>query len=132
LVDAVPPFGRSRPDRTQERKIMEKRKQQIPVELPEEKGEGVYSNFVLTSHTPSEFILDFARMLPGLKKARVHSRIVMTPQSAKSFHSVLSLTIEKFEKKFGEIEIKGKKDSDHVIGFQTGPGQIPIKDEKKK
>ncbi len=111
---------------------MEKRKQQIPVELPEDQGEGVYSNFVLTSHTPSEFILDFARMLPGLKKAKVHSRIVMTPQSAKSFLSVLSLTLEKYEGKFGEIEIKGKKGNGNVIGFQTGPGQVTPKEEKKE
>lgn len=111
---------------------MEKREKQIPVELTEEAAEGVYSNFVLTSHTPAEFVLDFARILPGLKKAKVHSRIVMTPQSAKSLLSVLSMTIEKFEKSFGEIEMRGKRINDNVIGFQTGGGDIAEKDSKKK
>jgi hypothetical protein len=92
--------------------------QQIQVELDESAAEGIYSNFVLTGNTAAEFILDFARMLPGLKKAKVFSRIIMTPQSAKSLQAVLTRTIEQFEKNFGEIKVQGGKDASQ-IGFQA-------------
>lgn len=52
----------------------------VQVEIGEKESEGIYSNFVLIAHSPSEFIIDFARMLPGLPKAKVFARIVMTPQ----------------------------------------------------
>lgn len=100
---------------------MQKQNQkQIQVQLDEKAAEGIYSNLVLTGSTPSEFILDFARVLPGLPKAKVLSRIIMTPQSAKSLLAVLEKTVEQYEKNFGEIQIKGGKVSP-VIGFQSGP-----------
>ncbi|MCD6379139.1 DUF3467 domain-containing protein [bacterium] len=99
---------------------MDKKPQQIPIQLDEKEAEGVYSNFVLTSFTPSEFVLDFARMLPGLQKAKVHSRVIMTPQSAKSLVGLLTQTVSKYEDKFGEIEIKGRKEN-QTIGFQPDP-----------
>lgn len=111
---------------------MQKQQQQIPVELDEKAAEGVYSNFVLTAHTAAEFILDFARMLPGTKKAKVFTRIIMTPQSAKSLQNVLRRTIDKFETTFGEIKLPpqmGAKGEGHSIGFQTGE---PIVEEKNK
>ncbi|MBN2071389.1 MAG: DUF3467 domain-containing protein [Candidatus Krumholzibacteriota bacterium] len=99
---------------------MEKKpqQQQIQLELDPKTAEGIYSNFVLTGSTPSEFILDFARMLPGLQKAKVLSRIIMTPQSAKSLLSVLTRTVEQYEKNFGEIKMKGIKGAP-TIGFQS-------------
>lgn len=100
--------------------MMEKkpRQQQIQLELEPKTAEGIYSNFVLTGNTPSEFILDFARMLPGLKKAKVLSRIIMTPQSAKSLLTVLNRTVAQYEQNFGEITIKGSK-GNPAIGFQS-------------
>lgn len=95
--------------------------QQIQVQLDESAAEGIYSNFVLTGNTHAEFILDFARMLPGLPKAKVLSRIIMTPQSAKSLQVVLTRTIEQYEKNFGEIKIKGGRESSQ-IGFQAKAG----------
>lgn len=92
--------------------------QQIQVQLDESAAEGIYSNFVLTGNTHAEFILDFARMLPGLPKAKVLSRIIMTPQSAKSLQVVLTRTIEQYEKSFGEIKIRGGRESSQ-IGFQA-------------
>jgi hypothetical protein len=109
---------------------MQKQQQQIQVQLDEKAAEGIYSNFVLTGNTHAEFILDFARMLPGLQKAKVLSRIIMTPQSVKSFHTVLSRTIEQFEKQFGEITIKGGKENSQ-IGFQAGT-EIEKTDEDQK
>jgi hypothetical protein len=95
--------------------------QQIQVQLDESAAEGIYSNFVLTGNTHAEFILDFARMLPGLPKAKVLSRIIMTPQSAKSLQIVLSRTIEQYEKNFGEIKMKGGREASQ-IGFQAKAG----------
>ena len=101
-----------------ERKNMNNKPQQIPIQLDEKEAEGIYSNFVLTSYTPAEFVLDFARMLPGLKKAKVHSRIVMTPQSTKSLVALLTQTVANYEDKFGEIELKGRK-GNQPIGFHA-------------
>ena len=83
---------------------------QINIELSEKESEGIYSNFVLISHSPAEFIIDFTRMLPGIPKAKVFARIIMTPQHAKSFSKALTENLEKFEKEFGEIKIAQKQD----------------------
>ncbi len=81
--------------------------QQIQIDIDEEKGKGEYSNLVLITHSPSEIILDFARMMPGLPKAKVVSRIIMTPQHAKLFLKALQDNIRKYEERFGEIKIHG-------------------------
>lgn len=99
--------------------------QQINVELGEKEAEGIYSNFVVISHSPAEFVLDFTRMLPGAPKTKVFSRIIMTPQHAKSLSKALIENIEKFEKQFGEIKIIGG-DKAKQFGFQ------PVTDTKKK
>jgi hypothetical protein len=57
--------------------------QQMTIELGEKEAEGIYSNLAIISHSPAEFVIDFTRILPGVPKARVHARIVMTPQHAK-------------------------------------------------
>ncbi|MBN1164413.1 MAG: DUF3467 domain-containing protein [Candidatus Krumholzibacteriota bacterium] len=111
--------------------MQKKAQQQIQIELDEKAAQGTYSNFVLTGNTPSEFILDFARMLPGLKKARVLSRIVMTPQSAKSLLMVLTRTVEQYEKNYGKITIQGAK-AGTQIGFQADPAGAKLNKEEKK
>jgi len=99
-------------------------KQQQPrklnVELGEKEAEGIYSNFVLVTHNPSEFLLDFARVLPGVPKAKVYSRIIMTPQHVKSLEKVLSDNIQRYESKHGKINLQGQEDKN--IGFQPGSG----------
>ncbi len=92
--------------------------QQINVELGEKEAEGIYSNFVLISHSPAEFVLDFTRMLPGVPKTKVYARIIMTPQHAKSLSKALNENIEKFEKEFGEIKII-RGDKAKQFGFKT-------------
>jgi hypothetical protein len=94
--------------------------QQINVELGEKEAEGIYSNFVLISHSPAEFVLDFLRMLPGVPKTKVYSRIVMTPQHIKSLHAALAENIEKYEKEFGEIKSAGVSGKQQ-FGFQPPP-----------
>jgi hypothetical protein len=81
--------------------------QQINIELGEKEAEGIYSNLAIINHTPSEFVIDFVRFFPGVPKARVHARIVMTPQHAKSLVRALQENVEKYENSFGEIKIFG-------------------------
>ncbi len=90
--------------------------QQIQLELREAEAEGIYSNLVMIGHSPSEIIFDFARFLPGTPKARVFSRIIMTPQNAKSVLKTLEDNLKKYEEKFGEIKIQGEVDQKN-IGF---------------
>ena len=78
--------------------------QQFNIELDEETAEGVYSNLVMISHSPEEFILDFIRVMPGVPKARVKNRIIVTPQHAKRLLRALADNIEKYEAAHGEIE----------------------------
>ena len=102
----------------QENKPMEQEQKKSPVQVdidPKE-AEGIYSNLVLLSHSPSEFILDFARVLPGTRKAKVYSRIIMTPQNAHSLLNALQTNIERFEKQFGKIRVS--TDSKGDIGFK--------------
>ena len=105
----------------------EKKRQKLNVELGEKEAEGVYSNLVLISHSPSEFILDFARILPGAPKAKVFSRIVMTPPNAKALLETLQKNISMFEEKHGKIRMAGRPEEQQGIGFQThtGPADAP-------
>ncbi len=76
---------------------------QINIELSEEIAEGIYANLAMISHSNTEFVIDFIRMMPGVPKAKVKSRIVITPEHAKRFLSALKDNIKKFEENFGEI-----------------------------
>ena len=77
---------------------------QINIELTEEIADGIYSNLAIISHSQSEFIVDFVRILPGVNKAKVKSRIILTPQHAKRLYKALADNIDKFENANGEIE----------------------------
>jgi hypothetical protein len=77
---------------------------QINIELPEDIAEGVYSNLVMIAHSNSEFVLDFIRLMPGVPKAKVKSRVVITPEHAKRLLSALKDNIRKYEESFGPIK----------------------------
>jgi len=79
--------------------------QQINIELGEKEADGIYSNLAIITHSPAEFIIDFTRLVPGVPKAKVHARIITTPQHAKMFLKALKENIDKFEARFGEIKI---------------------------
>lgn len=98
------------------------------IEIGDKEWEGVYSNFAIITHSSSEFIVDFARILPGAKKAKVFSRIVMTPQHAKALQATLEANISKFEKEFGPIPTVKQDPAKGPIGFQTN---LPSEPEKK-
>jgi len=78
--------------------------QQINVELSEEIAEGVYSNLAMIAHSNSEFVIDFIRLMPGVPKAKVKSRIIMTPDHAKRLVAALKDNIDKYEQAFGKIQ----------------------------
>lgn len=78
---------------------------QINIELSEEIAEGVYSNLVMVAHSNSEFVMDFIRLMPGVPKAKVKSRIILTPEHAKRMLAALKENIEKYEASFGKIRI---------------------------
>jgi hypothetical protein len=83
----------------------EKKKHQIKVELDDDVGQGEYANFAVVTHSPAEFVMDYIRVLPGMKKSKVKSRIIMAPMHAKTLMLALQDNIKKFEKKFGEIKV---------------------------
>ena len=91
---------------------------QIQVDLQD--IEGVYTNFVLLAHSPHEFFLDFARILPGVPRAKVHARVIMTPQTARSLLKTLDAKVEAYEAQFGKIRIEGEPSSTRDIGFKSG------------
>lgn len=80
---------------------------QINIELSEEVAEGIYSNLAIITHSNSEFIVDFIRMTPGVPKAKVKTRVILTPQHAKRLLAALADNIKKFESAHGEIKDTG-------------------------
>lgn len=77
---------------------------QLNIELPEEVADGIYSNLAIISHSNSEFVVDFIRMMPNVPKAKVKARVILTPQHAKRLLKALADNIKKFEGQFGAIE----------------------------
>lgn len=80
-----------------------KKQKQLSIELPEEVAEGTYSNLAVIAHSNSEFIIDFLRLVPNVPKAKVKSRIILTPQHAKRLMRALADNVQKFESQFGPI-----------------------------
>ena len=77
---------------------------QINIELSEEIAEGEYANLAMIAHSNSEFVIDFIRLMPGVPKAKVKSRIVITPEHAKRLLNALNDNIQKYEDTFGSIK----------------------------
>ena len=88
----------------------------LQVELPASL-EAIYANFALITHSPSEVIIDFARVLPNMPQAKVYARIVMTPMNAKLLHRALGDNLARFEEKHGEIKTPES-------GFEAAPGRM--------
>ena len=88
---------------------------QVNIELSEEVAEGLYSNLAVITHSHSEFALDFIKVMPGVPKAKVKARIILTPQHAKRLMKALKDNIGKFEQTHGDI-----KDT------EVPPGALPL------
>ena len=80
---------------------------ELQIELSEEIAQGTYSNLAVISHSSSEFVVDFIRIVPGMQKAKVKSRIILTPEHAKRLLHALKDNIEKFEQQNGSIRLQG-------------------------
>lgn len=88
----------------------------IDVELTEEIAEGIYANLAMIAHSNSEFILDFIRLMPGVPKAKVKARIILTPEHAKRLLDALAENIGRYEESFGDIS----QPSDNSFRFPGG------------
>ncbi|MBO7571947.1 MAG: DUF3467 domain-containing protein [Bacteroidales bacterium] len=82
---------------------------QLNIELDEQTGQGTYANLAVISHSSSEFILDFVRVMPGVPKSKVQSRIIITPEHAMRLLNALQDNIKKYESNFGPISIQQSK-----------------------
>ncbi len=90
---------------------------QINIELSEDMAEGVYSNLAMIAHSNSEFVIDFIRLMPGVPKAKVKARVIITPEHAKRLLVALKDNIRKYEDTFGAI-----KQTDDVFNFPMNFG----------
>jgi hypothetical protein len=87
-----------------ESKIKKQNPNQINIELTEDIAEGVYANLAMIAHSNSEFVIDFIRLMPGVPKAKVKSRVVITPEHAIRLLNALKDNIDKYEETFGPIK----------------------------
>lgn len=91
---------------------------QIQIELTEDVAQGSYANLAVITHSSSEFVLDFIRIVPGVPKAKVKSRVILSPEHAKRLLLALNDNINQYEKIHGKINLDGG-----VIGDFTPIGQ---------
>ena len=89
--------------------MKEKKSKQIKIELKEEVAQGNYVNLPIIGYSQAEFILDFIKVIPGIPKADVKSRMIMSPMHIKNLLLLLNAKIKEYEKKFGKIELPKKK-----------------------
>jgi len=100
----------------------DKKKNQINIELKEDIAQGIYSNLAVISHSSSEFVLDFIRIMPGTPKANVKSRIILAPEHAKRLLMALEDNLRKYESIFGPVKINNIPDSSMPpMNFGSGP-----------
>jgi len=90
------------------------KQQQITIDLSEEMAEGTYANLAIIAHSHAEFVIDFVRTMPNVPKAKVKSRIILTPSHAKRLLAALNDNIKKYEAQYGKIE----------MGHQGGGGTM--------
>ncbi len=100
-------------------------KKELDLELNEDIAQGKYANLAVISHSASEFVVDFAAMMPGVPKARVHSRIILTPEHAKRLLMSLQDNITRYESNVARIEVSPNIWSDNpeeepLMGFNVG------------
>lgn len=91
---------------------------ELNIELSEEIAEGIYANFAIIQHSNTEFVVDFVKLMPGVNKGKVKSRIILTPQHAKRLLGALRENVAKFEQAFGTI--KSEEAPAFPLNF-TGP-----------
>lgn len=103
--------------------MQEKKPNEINIELPEDLAEGVYSNLAIITHSHSEFVLDFVRIMPNVAQAKVKSRVILTPQHAKRLLLALRDNIKRYEDSFGTIQDVDGGVPPFPMGFSGPTGQ---------
>lgn len=96
--------------------------EKLDINIDEETAEGTYSNCAIIAHSPSEFVIDFIRIMPGLDKAKVKSRIITSPEQAKRLLLSLQDNIKIYESQYGNIDI-------HLNSTEVRPTTITSKGE---
>jgi Protein of unknown function (DUF3467). len=89
----------------------------LNINLSQEIAQGSYVNLAIIGHSPNEFVLDFIRVMPGMSKADVTNRLIMTPENAKRLLLALNDNINNFEKQFGEIQLHNQSINNIPMGF---------------
>ncbi|MFI3268008.1 MAG: DUF3467 domain-containing protein [Rikenellaceae bacterium] len=92
---------------------------ELNIELDETLAEGVHTNLTIISHCPTEFVLDFIRLLPGTNKGRVKSRVVLSPEQTKRLLMSLNENIQRYESTFGEIKVMPTESEMQIMGFAS-------------
>ena len=87
----------------------ENRQGQFQIELPADVAQGDYANFAIITHSSSDFVLDVARVLPGVPKAQVKSRVILAPEHAKRLLMALQANIVRYEREFGSIKLPNQE-----------------------
>jgi hypothetical protein len=98
-----------------------KQQGQLQIELPQEVAQGEYANFAIITHSSSDFVLDFARVLPGMPKAQVKSRLILAPEHAKRLLAALQENIVRYEREYGPIKIPNQE-ARTISPFPVGKG----------
>ena len=106
-------------------KMDKENKRQLSIELPQEKADGEYANLALITHSPAEFVFDFCRVVPGVPKANVKSRIIIAPMHAKAFLNALQENIRRYESQYGDITMHQPK-SDGGPEFPPPSSSDPV------
>ncbi len=96
---------------------------QLQLELPQEVAQGEYANLAIITHSSSDFVLDFARVLPGVPKAPVKSRVIMAPEHAKRLLGALQENIVRYERAFGPIRIPDAQGGGTIAPFELPHGE---------
>lgn len=95
---------------------------QMQIELPQDVAQGEYANFAIITHSSSDFVIDFARVLPGVPKSQVKSRVILAPEHAKRLLGALQENIMRYEREFGPIQIPNQEPRT-ISPFPTGKGE---------
>ena len=99
-----------------------KQQNQLQIELPQEVAQGQYANFAIITHSSSDFVIDFARVLPGLPKSQVKSRVILAPEHAKRLLAALQENIVRYEREFGPIK-RPNQEPRTIAPFPVGKGE---------
>lgn len=93
---------------------------EIQIELSEEMAQGTYANLAIIAHSSSEFVLDFIRVVPGIPKAKVQSRVILTPENAKRLLFALQDNLIKYEEQFGSVSTNQSQGFLPPVGMVKG------------